>query len=172
MNRKVFKVNPELCVGCRLCELMCSLLKSGSFNPAQARLKVAEDLEHGRFQPIICRHCKVPKCQEACPTNAIVAHPLLPGVVVLNEKDCIGCLACVDACPFGAIQVGPNQEILKCDLCDGDPACVRHCYKTPANSSPYLPYPAWKALEYTDPHLVNELKIIAEAHRRSGRMPF
>lgn len=164
MSRKVFKANPELCVGCRLCEMMCSLVKTSTFNPRKARIKVAEDLEHGLFHPIICRHCKVAKCQQACPTNALVPHPTLPHVVVLKESECIGCLECVAACPFGAIQVGPNLEILKCDLCDGDPVCVQNCYKTPAYSSPSLPYPEWKALEYTEPHQVNELKIAAEIH--------
>lgn len=106
MRRKAFKANPELCVGCRLRELMCSLVKAGCFNPHLARIKV-----------------------------------------VLNEAECIGCLACVEACPFGAIRVGPNQEILKCDLCDGDSVCVKHCYKIPAHSSPCLPYLEWRALD-------------------------
>ena len=40
----------------------------------------------------------------------------------------IGCRACVAACPFGAIRYWPeDNKILKCDLCGGDPACVRYC---------------------------------------------
>lgn len=157
--RRVFKANPQLCVGCRLCELMCSLKKAGQFNPYLARLKVVEDLERGLYTPIICRHCRVPKCQEVCPTDALPFHPQLPGVVVLKEERCIGCLECVSACPFGAIRVGPQGQVLKCDLCDGNPVCVQFCYRTPAHSSPSLPYPPAAALEYVEFHKVNDLRL-------------
>ena len=35
---------------------------------------------------------------------------------------------CVMACPFGGMGIDPvAQRMIKCDLCDGDPACVRFC---------------------------------------------
>jgi len=141
---------------------MCSLSKTGKFNPALARIRVVEDLEQGKYFPVICRHCKVPKCREACPTEALQPLPSLPGVIVLKEELCIGCLECVEACPFGAIRVGPGKEVLKCDLCLGDPICVRFCYKTPPHSSPHLPYPKRRALEYVEPHRVGELKFLRQ----------
>jgi len=46
---------------------------------------------------------------------------------VIDEHRCIGCKACADACPFGAIVVTPDRHVIKCTLCDGDPECVKHC---------------------------------------------
>jgi len=41
---------------------------------------------------------------------------------------CIGCKTCVTVCPFGGISFNKvTQEIMKCDFCDGDPACVKVC---------------------------------------------
>jgi Fe-S-cluster-containing dehydrogenase component len=56
------------------------------------------------------------------------------GKVVLVTKDrCIGCKACISACPYGARYVHPEGYVDKCTFCmhrvkDGkDPACVSVC---------------------------------------------
>jgi Fe-S-cluster-containing hydrogenase component 2 len=47
---------------------------------------------------------------------------------VLDEEKCIGCRACILACPFGAIGFDYGKNIAKkCDLCGGDPKCVAFC---------------------------------------------
>jgi Fe-S-cluster-containing hydrogenase component 2 len=56
----------ELCTGCAICEMVCSLGHTGGVNPDRARLRVAET-EDERRHPIICRHCAEPRCSEACP---------------------------------------------------------------------------------------------------------
>jgi Fe-S-cluster-containing hydrogenase component 2 len=49
-------------------------------------------------------------------------------MVEYTKSKCIGCLMCTIACPFGnAVYDGVTESILKCDTCDGDPACVRFC---------------------------------------------
>jgi len=51
-------------------------------------------------------------------------------VVLINAGECVGCHACVDACPFGAIYVHPDIDVpLKCDLCgdNGEPQCAKMC---------------------------------------------
>ena len=51
-----------------------------------------------------------------------------PGALEVDAARCIGCLSCVFACPFGATFVDPaSGEVLKCDLCEGDPTCVKVC---------------------------------------------
>lgn len=134
-THKVLWSDPELCIGCQMCELMCSLQKTGTFNPYRARIKVTKVPEEGLNFPVICRQCKKAKCQLACPEGALERDPQTEAVV-LNEAKCIGCHACVAACPFGAIQVSPKGEVLKCDLCEGDPTCVQFCSKRPEDTSP------------------------------------
>ena len=82
----------------------------------------------------------------------------------LNEEKCIGCLACVDACPFGAIQINPDGDVLKCDLCGGDPVCVKYCPPRPAHSFPHTTYPRASCLEYVEPHRVTRKEIKAKDH--------
>ena len=74
---------------------------------------------------LTCRHCLRAPCMEVCPAEALKRDPST-GAVVVDEALCIGCRDCVFACPFGAIKMEAGKAI-KCDLCGGDPACVRHC---------------------------------------------
>jgi carbon-monoxide dehydrogenase iron sulfur subunit len=68
-----------------------------------------------------------------CPSNAITRqHENAP--VMLDSSRCIGCHACILACPFGVIKQSPdNKNLVKCDLCfhrleEGrEPACVEAC---------------------------------------------
>ena len=76
---------------------------------------------------VVCNQCKDAKCMAACPTNAIYRKD---GIVKINAGECIGCHACVDACPFGAMYVHSDLDVpLKCDLCadNGNPKCVEMC---------------------------------------------
>lgn len=156
---KVLFVIKRLCTGCQECELVCSLSKTGIFNPKLARLKVIHS-ETGVTHPVVCRHCLKPLCREACPVEALSKNPET-GAVVLDEKKCIGCRACVEACPFGAIQVGPEGEILKCDLCNGNPVCVQFCSRRPKNTVPKYPNPAGaKALNYLPPYKITTSGIL------------
>ena len=48
--------------------------------------------------------------------------------MLIDYDTCIGCRSCVTVCPFGARNYNTvDKEILKCDLCGGDPQCVRFC---------------------------------------------
>lgn len=156
--KKLYAVK-DLCFGCRICEVMCSLKHNGTVNPYRARLKIA--LPPGNafsFTPIICHHCKnPPPCYQACPVGAFYIDPVTEAAVIDSSK-CISCMECVHACPFGAIQVGPDRrEILKCDLCGGDPACVRYCSPRPENLLPRRPYPKTSVLRYDEPHRIAEM---------------
>jgi Fe-S-cluster-containing hydrogenase component 2 len=62
-----------------------------------------------------------------CPVKAISREEDLARVMVDYDK-CIGCRSCVAVCPFGAMNFnGIDRKVFKCDLCDGDPQCVRFC---------------------------------------------
>jgi Fe-S-cluster-containing dehydrogenase component len=77
--------------------------------------------------PIVCLHCQEPECAKVCPTGALVKNPE-KGIVAVEEAKCIGCLLCTMACPYGGIYPERNaQKVYKCDLCGGDPECVKVC---------------------------------------------
>ena len=85
------------------------------------------DLPTPAFQPMVCRNCEKPKCVEACPQGALVLNTGSEEVLLIESK-CDGCAECVKACPFRAIWVDPLRNVaIKCDLCKGNPRCVRFC---------------------------------------------
>jgi len=48
--------------------------------------------------------------------------------MVVDYDLCIGCKLCVAACPFGGMGIDVAQrKVMKCDLCDGEPYCVKFC---------------------------------------------
>ena len=152
MIHRILTTEPELCTGCRMCELVCSLSKTGELNLYRARLKIAIRDELGAFTPVICRHCIKPLCQSACPIPEAMERDEKTGAVTIMEEYCIGCRACFDACPFGAIRLDPEGSPLKCDLCGGDPLCVRHCPPRPLDGPKDKPPVEQSCLQYLKPH--------------------
>lgn len=111
------------CTGCRICELYCSFCHEKILNPKKARLRIIRE-EPAIDKPIACRQCADPPCAKACPANAIT-RDAASNVVIVEESKCIGCGACAEACPFGAIWLHPERKVaIKCDLCG---ACVPRC---------------------------------------------
>jgi len=127
---KVIQVDMERCVGCRTCEAACSLKNTGQSNPTRSRIRVIRYERLGEFHdyvPMVCQQCSDPLCMEACPVNAI-SKSEETGALVVDEEACVGCRICAMACPIGGINIDPvTDKAMKCDLCGGDPECVRHC---------------------------------------------
>jgi Fe-S-cluster-containing hydrogenase component 2 len=124
---KIIIIDQKECTGCRQCELMCSVKQTGTANPARARISVVKWEGEGFYLPMLCQQCIDAPCAAVCPKNAISRDEDL-GRVVIDYDLCIGCKMCVMACPFGAMGVDATDDrVIKCDLCDGDPQCVRFC---------------------------------------------
>lgn len=120
-------VNPSLCTGCRLCELVCSLRHEKQFNPERSRIRILKVERSGLDVPITCLHCNPAYCIKVCPTGAMVRDEET-GAVVIRSENCISCGLCISLCPVGAPAFEPEgRKVIKCDLCDGDPRCVKFC---------------------------------------------
>lgn len=113
----------KICVGCRTCEVACSVFHTGAVSPALARIRVAKLEETGLDLAIACLSCVEKTCLE-CPTGALSADGTEP--VRLDEGLCGACKVCVDLCPIGAVGFHDGQPLF-CDLCGGAPACVSAC---------------------------------------------
>jgi carbon-monoxide dehydrogenase iron sulfur subunit len=125
--RSCVVANPLSCTGCGICVATCSVVKTGEAGIDAARLRVERDSFSGRFEPFVCLQCPMPYCMKACKKGAISISPE-DGSVVICEADCIGCRACQKACPYGVIVfIEKSKKSYKCDLCQGNPACVESC---------------------------------------------
>ena len=124
---KMLIVDHEKCTGCRLCELVCSVKHTRVSNPSKSRVSIMKWDMDGFYLPMVCQHCQDAPCMAVCPKDAISRDDELD-CVTINYDLCIGCKMCVSACPFGAMGFDTQQKrVFKCDLCDGDPQCVRFC---------------------------------------------
>jgi anaerobic carbon-monoxide dehydrogenase iron sulfur subunit len=124
---KTLYIDYQKCTGCRLCELVCAVFHDGISNPARSRIKVMKWEAEGLYIPMSCQQCQDAPCMNVCPVKAISRDEEL-GRVFVDYDICIGCRSCVTVCPFGAMNFNiKDKQIFKCDLCDGDPQCVRFC---------------------------------------------
>lgn len=126
MQQKTFFIRAELCSGCGLCQLACSLVKEKEANPSKSRIFIKRMVMDGLMLPHICFNCKKPPCLEACKRKAITKDAAT-GWVTIDREKCNNCTLCVPACPFSAIIVTPEREVLLCDVCGGNPKCVEMC---------------------------------------------
>ena len=127
---KVLSVDIEKCTGCKTCEVVCSLKNTGRVQPSRSRIKVITYEKRGEYHnfiPMVCQQCSTPLCMEACPTNAISRNETT-GAMIIDEEACVGCRVCSIACPIGGVSIDPVSNVaIKCDLCGGDPECVKYC---------------------------------------------
>ena len=138
--KKLF-ADSSVCQGCHLCEIICSLVHlKDEVNPRRARIRVHEDLINKAFTPVVCKQCAKAPCVEACSYDAIHQDTRLR-VPIIDAAKCNACLACLEACPFDAIFYDEQEGLpLVCDLCGGDPQCVRFCPAHPTKTHAALSY--------------------------------
>ena len=126
--------DPNLCSGCRTCEVVCSNFNSqGKNSSSLSRLLVQKDPFKGDYRPKTCYQCSEPPCLEACPTGALQIDSINRTYArVIDQRACIGCQKCLAACgdyfdPPRPRFEAENQKVIKCHLCLGDPQCVKFC---------------------------------------------
>ncbi len=129
--------NENNCIACRACEAGCKQEFDLPIGVRRRRVIVKEEGTYPnvkvRYISTACNHCEEPACLKACPVGAYTKEPEF-GVVLHDQKKCIGCKRCMAACPYGAPQFdAAKKKVDKCNLCyhrlkEGlPPACVRTC---------------------------------------------
>jgi Fe-S-cluster-containing hydrogenase component 2 len=149
---KILLIDPLTCNGCRECEIVCAARHAGNRKIAQKRIRVlgAAFGDASLFVPSTCRQCADPPCMAVCPRNAIRLDHVLKRVV-LDPGLCVGCAMCVAACPNGSMAFADELGLpYKCELCDGDPECVRACET--------------QALKYVELHELHHPRVRRTAH--------
>lgn len=130
-------VDMALCVGCNACTVACALenaLPEGKFNTWVESWDAGEYPAVKRANlPHLCNHCADAPCVNACPTGASFIEEN-GGVVLIDESRCIGCKACMAACPYNVRWVNEaSGTVEKCTFCVNRaeagllPACVATC---------------------------------------------
>ena len=120
------------CSGCSRCEVNCAFFHSGKIGRSGARIKVVKIEEIGIDFPVVCQQCRERYCTK-CPENAIEIGP--QGQIIVSPTLCTACGTCEIMCPVGAIEL--FEEIPHvCDLCGGDPRCVKACTLDAINYEP------------------------------------
>jgi len=129
-------VDHEACIGCHACSTAC---KSENEVPLSVHRTYVKQVEVGTFpevrrsfQVTRCNQCERPPCVYICPTAAM--HQRRDGIVDFDKSICIGCKACMAACPYDAIFLNPDDRSAeKCNFCAHrldvglEPACVVVC---------------------------------------------
>ena len=114
------------CTGCKLCEIACSTRHEGTIWPAASRIKIYEPYP-GAPVPVLCVQCEDYPCVNSCPTSALSVDEKT-GAVTINQEKCTLCGSCKATCPTNIPRIIPGKNyVLICDLCGGDPACVKAC---------------------------------------------
>ncbi|MBS3753065.1 MAG: 4Fe-4S dicluster domain-containing protein [Anaerolineales bacterium] len=123
--------DPDKCIGCQICEYVCSYAKTGEFNTFRSRIRMVRDHKI-LITTVACRTCENAPCAIACPRDALKQDPKT-GVIKVDTALCDGCAWCIEACDFGAISINPRTKLAEiCDLCEGEedgPQCVKWCPK-------------------------------------------
>ena len=106
MARYGMVVDLATCLGCEACMAACSQENETPYWSGGWRTQV-NDVQRGEFPsvtrqffPRLCMHCENAPCVEVCPTGA--THRTAEGIVLVDYEKCMGCKACVIACPYGA----------------------------------------------------------------------
>ncbi len=160
--RKAILVDITLCAGCNACQDACKVqnkLREGKEDSLSATAYTALEDHKGTTVRRMCQHCEHPTCVSVCPVGAFTKTDL--GPVLYDEKKCIGCRYCMQACPFQVPRyewTSTNPRVQKCRLCydrikEGlQPACAEAC---PTGATKFG----------------NRDELIAEAHERIKAEP-
>ncbi|MBU0674019.1 MAG: 4Fe-4S dicluster domain-containing protein [Proteobacteria bacterium] len=115
-------IRQNRCIDCERCKEACVRTNNvPSFGYRTTILELEKDLGRGEkervFMPVLCNHCNRPPCVRVCPTSATYKDKT-NGIVMMNQKKCIGCKTCMAACPYNARYFDERKGIRAVDKCN------------------------------------------------------
>ena len=138
MTRYAMAIDLKRCFGCHTCAVACktsnNLSRDVWWNRVYTEGSEYNDCGTGvfpnvtmRYIPKSCQHCTNAPCVEVCPTGA--SYIAEDGVVLINQEQCIGCKACITACPYEARTL-LEETAPYIDVAVGDPIAPEHIVGT------------------------------------------
>jgi anaerobic dimethyl sulfoxide reductase subunit B (iron-sulfur subunit) len=131
-----FYIDTSRCIQCYTCEIACKQENNIKIGPRWRKVHTMWSGQFPDVKPVFislsCMHCGKPACAAVCPTGAITKRAE-DGIVLVDQKKCIGCRYCFLVCPFGIPQFSDDGTMQKCNFCldrlkqGKKPACVVHC---------------------------------------------
>ncbi|MCB8920100.1 MAG: polysulfide reductase NrfD [Ardenticatenaceae bacterium] len=162
-----FVIDNRKCIGCHACSTACKSENEVPLGVYRTWVKYVETGQYPdsrrHFQVTRCNHCANPPCARICPVTAMYQRD--DGIVEFDKDVCIGCKACMQACPYDAIHIDPDTNTAaKCHYCAHrtdiglEPACVVVC-----------PEHAIVSGDMNDPH--SEISQVLAAQKVTVRKP-
>ena len=128
-------VDTKKCLGCMACIISCETENNVPDTYSRCWIKTITTGKRPKLFMEVrserCNHCENPPCVYYCPTGA--SHIKPGGIVKVKESRCVGCKACLIACPYNARFMHPEGHATKCTFCHHrvikglKPACVSNC---------------------------------------------
>lgn len=136
MTNYGFIIDNRKCIGCHACTVACKAEHEVPIGVNRTWVKYIEKGEfpdtQRAFHVMRCNHCADAPCVTACPVTALFTRD--DGIVDFNWDRCIGCKACIQACPYDALYIDPETSTAaKCNYCSHkvdvglEPSCVQVC---------------------------------------------
>lgn len=131
-----FVIDQTTCIGCHACTVACKTEHQVPLGVNRTWVKYVEqgtwpDTKRS-FSVMRCNHCADAPCVTICPTSAL--YKRRDGIVDFDTSRCIGCKSCMQACPYDALYIDPDEHTAqKCNYCVHrvevgiEPACVVVC---------------------------------------------
>ena len=134
--RYAFVIDQGRCIGCHACSVACKAEHDVPLGDYRTWVKYVEKgafPDVRRFFTVLrCNHCEAAPCVEICPTTALYRRD--DGIVDFDKDACIGCKACMQACPYDALYIHPDRGTAeKCNFCSHrievglEPPCATVC---------------------------------------------